>query len=173
MHQRVSEGPGEEMAGSADSTRHWPAVALASELNDHVFVGARVGGVAGASVVASGWLAAPAPPGSVGRGIPARRRSKTQIRHAALRVAVRDLRKRIGWTQDDLAAALDKHLGKKRVTRQSTISKWEVGIDGPSPSHRMVLAKIASKYEHEDLAAIFRNVAAPHSEEPSDSAQRF
>jgi len=151
MHQRVIEGPGEIVAGSTDSSRRWPAVALASELGDHVLAAAR----------------------PVGRVVPARRRSKTQIRHAALRVAVRDLRKRIGWTQDDLAAALDKHLGKKRVTRQSTISKWEVGIDGPSPSHRMVLAKIASKYEHEDLAAIFRNVAAPHSEEPSDSAQRF
>lgn len=151
MHQRVIEGPGEEMAGSADSIRHWPAAALASELGDHVFAAARI----------------------VNREVPARRRSKTQIRHAALRVAVRDLRKRIGWTQDDLAAALDKHLGKKRVTRQSTISKWEVGIDGPSPSHRMVLAKIAAKYEHEDLAAIFRNAAAPHSGEPSNSAQRF
>jgi DNA-binding XRE family transcriptional regulator len=144
------------MAGSADSTRHCPA---------------RSG--AGESVAASGWLAAPAPPGPVGREVPVRRHSKTQIRRAALRVAVRDLRKSIGWTQDDLAAALDKHLGKKRVTRQSTISKWEVGIDGPSPSHRMALAKIASKYEHEDLAAIFRNVTAPHFEEPPNSAQRF
>jgi len=156
MHQRSIEGLGEEMAGSADSTRHCPA---------------RSG--AGESVAASGWLAAPAPPGPVGREVPVRRHSKTQIRHAALRVAVRDLRKSIGWTQDDLAAALDKHLGKKRVTRQSTISKWEVGIDGPSPSHRMALAKIASKYEHEDLAAIFRNVTAPHFEEPPNSAQRF
>jgi DNA-binding XRE family transcriptional regulator len=171
MHQRVIEGPGEEMLGSADSTRHWPTVTLASELDDHVLAAARAGGGDGENVAAS--LAPPAPPGPVGREAPTRRRSKTQIRHAALRVAVRDLRKRIGWTQDDLAAALDKHLGKKRVTRQSTISKWEVGIDGPSPSHRMVLAKIAAKYEHEDLAAIFRNAAAPHSGEPSNSAQRF
>jgi transcriptional regulator with XRE-family HTH domain len=88
-----------------------------------------------------------------------------------MRDAVRTLRKRAGWTQDDLAAALDKSLGKKRVTRQSTISKWELGIDGPSPTHRMVLARIASKYEHEDLAAVFRSAAAPHSDEPTAPAQ--
>lgn len=89
------------------------------------------------------------------------RRATTQTRHQAMRLAVRSLRTRIGWTQDELAASLDKSLGKKRVTRQSTISKWELGIDAPSPTHRMVLAKIAAKYEHEDLAATFRNVTAP------------
>ncbi|MBL8290793.1 MAG: helix-turn-helix domain-containing protein [Bryobacterales bacterium] len=71
-------------------------------------------------------------------------------------VAVRALRKRMGWTQADLAEALDRAQGRRRVTRQSTISKWERGIDGPSPIHRMVLAKIAAKYKHDDLAASFR-----------------
>ena len=44
MHQRVIEGPGEEMLGSADSTRHWPTVTLASEFGDHVLAAARAGG---------------------------------------------------------------------------------------------------------------------------------
>ena len=89
-----------------------------------------------------------------------RRRAATRIRHEAMRVAVRTLRKRIGWTQGKLAASVDKHLGQDRTTRQSTISKWETGIDAPSPRHRMALTRISAKYKHNDLAAVFRRPAA-------------
>jgi hypothetical protein len=50
------------------------------------------------------------------------------------------------------------------------ISKWEHGIDGPSPSHRMALAKIAAKHGHTDLAAIFRAPIARHNGQPLESS---
>jgi transcriptional regulator with XRE-family HTH domain len=96
-----------------------------------------------------------------------RRRAATQMRHEAMRVAVRALRLRVGWTQEKLAASVDKALGKKRVTQHTTISKWELGIDGPSPSHRMALAKIAAKHNCEDLAAAFREANLDRERTPA------
>ena len=86
-----------------------------------------------------------------------------------MRIAVRALRDRIGWTQERLAAAVDKSLGRQRLTRHSTISKWELGIDGPSPIHRMALAKIAAKQGLTDLASIFRAPTARENERSDES----
>jgi hypothetical protein len=105
----------------------------------------------------------------------ARQRIAAQVRQQAMSEAVRALRQRIGWTQEELSAALDKSLGRKgsggSVSWQGTmISKWEHGIDGPSPSHRMALAKIAVKHGHTDLAAIFRAPIARHNGQPHESS---
>ncbi len=86
-------------------------------------------------------------------------------------VAVGALRQRIGWTQERLAAAVDKSLGRQRLTRHTTISKWEIGIDGPSPIHRMALAKIAAKQGHTDLASIFRAPVARANDRSDESAE--
>ena len=50
---------------------------------------------------------------------------------------------------------IDKHGNKAKTTDYMTISRWERGIDSPSPAKRMALAKIAAKRGHEDLAALF------------------
>jgi transcriptional regulator with XRE-family HTH domain len=73
--------------------------------------------------------------------------------------AVITLRARQHWTQDDLANELRKcgsRLKAEVTPDQGTISRWERCEQAPSPTHRMVLARIATKYEHEDLAELFR-----------------
>ncbi|MBZ5619903.1 MAG: hypothetical protein LAQ69_14450 [Acidobacteriia bacterium] len=104
----------------------------------------------------------------------ARDRMATRIRQRAMGDAVRTLRQRIGWTQDELAVALEKYLDRisssGSVAWQGTmISKWEHGADGPSSTHRMALTKIALKYGYEDLASIFRMPIA-RRKEPSNEA---
>jgi transcriptional regulator with XRE-family HTH domain len=63
---------------------------------------------------------------------------------------------RLEWSQTELARAIDKHGNKTKTTDYMTISRWERGIDSPSPAKRMALARIAAKHGHEDLAKRFR-----------------
>jgi transcriptional regulator with XRE-family HTH domain len=79
------------------------------------------------------------------------------VRRQLLSKAIKTLRERVRWTQHQLAAALSKHLGKRRTTRQTTISKWEHGVQAPSAAYRIALAQIAASRAHEDLAALFRS----------------
>lgn len=74
--------------------------------------------------------------------------------HVGLSSAVCELRKRMEWSQAELAHAIDKHCA--RTTDPGTVSRWERGIESPSPAHRMALAKIAAKHKHDGLADIFR-----------------
>ena len=48
--------------------------------------------------------------------------------------AIRDLRRRLGWTQIDLAETLD--------VDQGTVSRWERGIDTPRPARVAALRDI-------------------------------
>lgn len=54
----------------------------------------------------------------------------------------------------ELAHGIDKHGARK--TDHGTISRWERGVESPSPGHRAALAKIAAKHKHDGLADIFR-----------------
>ncbi len=81
-------------------------------------------------------------------------RKTTQAMHAWLGKAVNDLRRRQDWSQEELARAIDHYGG--RVTDHVTVSRWERGIDAPSPVKRSALGKIAAKNGYEDLADIFR-----------------
>lgn len=78
--------------------------------------------------------------------------------HAELGRAVCELRRRLEWSQQEMAARIDKVMGRASgvSTQQPVISRWENGIDAPSQVHRAALAKIAEKHGHEDLAGIFR-----------------
>jgi transcriptional regulator with XRE-family HTH domain len=76
--------------------------------------------------------------------------------HAELGIAVRALRRRLEWSQTEMAQAIDKHGDKAKTTDYMTVSRWERGIDAPSPAKRMALAKIAAMRGHEDLAKRFR-----------------
>jgi len=58
------------------------------------------------------------------------------------------------WSQVELAHAINEH--RASTTNHGTISRWERGIESPSPDHRTALAKIADKHKHEGLADIFR-----------------
>ena len=74
--------------------------------------------------------------------------------HVGLSRDVCELRKRMEWSQVELAHAIDKHgVG---TTDPWTISRWERGVESPSPGHRTALAKIAEKHKHHGLADIFR-----------------
>ena len=74
--------------------------------------------------------------------------------HAGLSSAVCELRRRMEWSQVELAHAIDKHGARK--TDHGTVSRWERGGESPSPAHRTALAKIAEKHKHDGLADIFR-----------------
>jgi len=76
--------------------------------------------------------------------------------HVELGIAVCELRRRLEWSQTELARAIDKQGSKTKTTDYMTISRWERGIDSPSPAKRMALARIAAKRGHEDLAKRFR-----------------
>ena len=80
----------------------------------------------------------------------------TEVMHVELAVAVCELRRRLEWSQTELARAIDKQRCKTSTTDYMTISRWERAIDSPSPPKRMALAKIAAKRGHEDLAKRFR-----------------
>ena len=67
--------------------------------------------------------------------------------------AVRELRKRLQWSQEQLGQAIGKY-GKP--SDHVTISRWERGMRAPSPAKCVMLARIAAKYRCMDLAAIFR-----------------
>ena len=73
--------------------------------------------------------------------------------------AVIDLRARMRWGQTELADEISKGAARLGLTikpNQVCVSRWENSETAPSQPHRMVLAKIASKNGHEDLAAFFR-----------------
>src|SRR5690242_8688922 len=80
-------------------------------------------------------------------------RKTTEIMHAHIGNAVVELRRRLNWSQEDLADKMRKH---GRPLHGPTVCKWEKGKDSPSPENRMVLAKLSTKEGHEDLAALFR-----------------
>lgn len=70
-----------------------------------------------------------------------------------------DLRARMRWGQDDLAKEITKTAAKMRVAiapNRICVSRWENGEAAPSSEHRMVLARIAAKHGHEDIAELFR-----------------
>lgn len=81
-------------------------------------------------------------------------RKTTEAMHAGLSSAVCELRRRLEWSQLELAHAIDKH--GVRTTDHATVSRWERGVESPSPGHRTALAKIADKHRHEGLGDIFR-----------------
>ena len=81
-------------------------------------------------------------------------RRTTEAMHAGLSSAVCELRRRLEWSQVELAHAIHKH--GARTTDHGTVSRWERGVESPSPGHRTALAKIAEKHKQEGLADIFR-----------------
>jgi DNA-binding transcriptional regulator YiaG len=78
----------------------------------------------------------------------------TEVMHNWLGRAVNELRQRLECSQEELARAIGKHGGK--TTDHMTVSRWERGIEAPSPIKRMALGKIAAKHGHEELADVFR-----------------
>ena len=78
----------------------------------------------------------------------------TEAMHTGLGKAVNELRRRLEWSQEELARAIGKHDGQP--TDHMTVSRWERGIDAPLPVKRMALGKIAAKHGHEELADVFR-----------------
>src|ERR1017187_3819852 len=68
----------------------------------------------------------------------------TEVMHVELGRAVSALRRRLEWSQTELARAIDKQGRGAKVTDYMTISRWERGIDSPSPAKRMALAKIST-----------------------------
>jgi hypothetical protein len=83
----------------------------------------------------------------------------TDAMRRGLSRAVVDLRARMRWGQTDLADEITKCAAKMGISlkpNQVCISRWENRETAPSQQHRMVLAKIAAKHSHEDLAEFFR-----------------
>ncbi len=79
-----------------------------------------------------------------------------RLRHTELANAICELRRRLNWSQTELARAIDKRLGHaKGATGFRVISDWERSIKSPNPDNRSALAQLALKQEWEDLAAIF------------------
>ncbi len=86
-------------------------------------------------------------------------KTTTDAMHRGLSRAVVDLRARMRWGQEDLANEITKWAAKMRVPITPTrrcILRWEHCETAPSAQHRMVLARIAAKHGHEDLAELFR-----------------
>jgi len=111
-----------------------------------------------------GLLNAVDPAGGTGLGRPGR---KTDAMHECLSRAVVELRARLRWGQQDLADRIARRAARMGLgikPNQVCVSRWENCETAPSPQHRMVLARIASKNEHEDLANLFR---APLRSEPT------
>ena len=83
----------------------------------------------------------------------------TDAMRRGLSRAVLDLRTRMRWGQEDLAKEITKTAARMRVAitpNRTCVSRWENGDAAPSSEHRMVLAKIAAKHGHEDIAELFR-----------------
>jgi hypothetical protein len=63
------------------------------------------------------------------------------------------------WGQEDLANEMTRYAAKMGVPitpHRNCVSRWENCDASPSAQHRMVLARIATKHKHEDLAEFFR-----------------
>ena len=72
--------------------------------------------------------------------------------------AVVELRARMHWGQLDLADHIAKSVGGAVMAApdQEVISRWENGVQAPSPIYRAALARIAAKHKHDDLVETFR-----------------
>ena len=73
--------------------------------------------------------------------------------HIEIGHATCELRRRLEWSQEQLAEALTKY---GEATHPVTVSRWERGVDSPSPEKRSVLGRIADRRDHADLAEVFR-----------------
>jgi hypothetical protein len=83
----------------------------------------------------------------------------TEAMHKCLGRAVVELRARMRWGQLDLADNISRHgtVGAVMVApSQEVISRWENGTQAPSPIYRAAMARLAAKYEHDDLVETFR-----------------
>ena len=92
------------------------------------------------------------------------------IRQQTVSEAIHTLRQRIGWTQEELSAAIDKHPGRKGMAPM--ISRWERGIDRPSRYHRLALASIAARHGYEDLASVFGSAGRQQDEGQREGEDR-
>jgi len=93
-------------------------------------------------------------------------RRTTQARHRELGAAVVDLRLRMRWGQEDLAEQVKREALRARMKlepSQGTISRWEQRQQSPSPTYSMVLARLATRHGHDDLAERFRARVARQS----------
>ena len=77
----------------------------------------------------------------------------TELMHAEIGRASCELRRRLEWSQEQLAEAMTKG---GQYTHPITVSRWERGVDSPCPEKRFMLAKIAQGKRQEDLADLFR-----------------
>jgi hypothetical protein len=87
-------------------------------------------------------------------------RLTTEGMHRWLARAVVELRARMGWGEVDLADQITKYAARLNLDgrpNQVCVSRWENGETAPSQQHRMVLARIAAKNGHEDLAGVYLN----------------
>lgn len=83
----------------------------------------------------------------------------TGLMRQAMSVVVMALRERMRWSQKELAGQMNKG-NHGHATHKDTISGWERREWSPSARNLLVLAKIAARHGHEDLAAIFRALPA-------------
>ena len=63
------------------------------------------------------------------------------------------------WGQVDLADQIAKHgVGGAVMAapEQGAISRWENGVQAPSPIYRAAMARLAAKHGHNDLVDTFR-----------------
>lgn len=91
-------------------------------------------------------------------------KSTTDAMHRGLGRAAMDLRAKMEWSQADLANEIAKMAIKMRVPirpTQVSVCRWETGETSPSPQHRMILARIASRDKRTGhLADLFRASAS-------------
>lgn len=83
----------------------------------------------------------------------------TDAMRRGLSRAVVDLRARMRWSQEDLAREISKLATKMGVAitpNRICVTRWENCETAPSQQHRMVLARIAARHGHEDIAELFR-----------------
>jgi ribosome-binding protein aMBF1 (putative translation factor) len=82
-------------------------------------------------------------------------RKTTEAMHRGLADAVVELRRRQEWSQTELADEINK-TAREPGAYGPTVARWESGTQSPGPRQRAVLANIAEKHRHEDLAEVFR-----------------
>lgn len=84
--------------------------------------------------------------------------SNSNLGHHMEPSSIRDLRRRLGWTQIDLAEALN--------VDQGTVSRWERGVDMPRPARLAALRDILVR-EDGDLARRRFQTRLRHSLQPA------
>ena len=77
----------------------------------------------------------------------------TELMHAEIGRAICELRRRMEWSQEQLANAMTKN---GQYTHPVTVSRLGTRIDSPSPEKRMILTRMTHSKGHEDLADLFR-----------------